>query len=303
MILVTGVTGLAGHFVVEELLRRGRPVGALVRPSNKYQPPPGVTVAEGDLADPDSLRAAVRGAAALVHCACATMRPNVDPAVDVDALAVLLDAWDPRAPLVYLSSVDVYGFPKEIPVSEAHPLADDPPLSDYAGGKVRCERALLAWARDRGSTAFSILRPPHIWGPHPVCRARLVEAWGLDQGRPIVLPDGPPGERDRYGDSWVDTRDLAFVTAECLERPLSKPANVVSGDFTWTALLTLLIESTGSASRLTHGPDETATLPKGSRTVFYKQTWRYSPDLLLRRLGWQSRRRWPDTVRETVGGR
>lgn len=60
MILVTGATGLSGHFVVLELLRRGYAVRGLARASSapKLQAL-GVDVAIGDLADPDSLRQAL----------------------------------------------------------------------------------------------------------------------------------------------------------------------------------------------------------------------------------------------------
>lgn len=60
MILITGATGLSGHFVVLELLRRGYAVRGLARASSADKLAAlGVDVAIGDLADLDTLRQAL----------------------------------------------------------------------------------------------------------------------------------------------------------------------------------------------------------------------------------------------------
>lgn len=64
-ILVTGATGTIGRNVIEQLVRRGVPVRALVRNPEKADFPAEVTVVQGDLMDPDSLRTAFRGVSAL----------------------------------------------------------------------------------------------------------------------------------------------------------------------------------------------------------------------------------------------
>ena len=64
-ILVTGATGTVGRQVVEQLLKRGADVRALVRDPAKAQLPPGVTVVQGDLLDVDSLRGAFSGVSTL----------------------------------------------------------------------------------------------------------------------------------------------------------------------------------------------------------------------------------------------
>src|ERR1700680_1662516 len=64
MILVTGATGLNGSELVRRLSARGIPSGALWRKPAKAQPRaalPHVEVAEGDMARPESLTAALRG--------------------------------------------------------------------------------------------------------------------------------------------------------------------------------------------------------------------------------------------------
>lgn len=60
-ILVTGATGTVGRHVVEQLVKRGADVRALVRNPAKADVPAGVTVVKGDLLDVDSLRNAFSG--------------------------------------------------------------------------------------------------------------------------------------------------------------------------------------------------------------------------------------------------
>ena len=64
-ILVTGATGTVGRQVVEQLVKRGADVRALVRDPSKAQFPAGVTVVQGDLLDVDSVRGAFSGVSTL----------------------------------------------------------------------------------------------------------------------------------------------------------------------------------------------------------------------------------------------
>lgn len=64
-ILVTGANGQVGRQVIEQLVKRGAKVRALVRDPAKTDFPAGVGVVKGDLLDPDSLRAAFAGVSTL----------------------------------------------------------------------------------------------------------------------------------------------------------------------------------------------------------------------------------------------
>lgn len=61
-ILVTGATGNVGGGLVKSLLQRGADVRALVRKPQDAKFPFGVEVVQGDQMDPESMRAAVKGA-------------------------------------------------------------------------------------------------------------------------------------------------------------------------------------------------------------------------------------------------
>ena len=60
-ILVTGSTGTIGSQVLGHLRGRNVEIRALTRSPEMAQLPPGVTPVRGDLADPDSVRAALEG--------------------------------------------------------------------------------------------------------------------------------------------------------------------------------------------------------------------------------------------------
>lgn len=64
-ILVTGATGTVGRQVVEQLVKRGADVRALVRDPSKANFPAGVDVVRGDLLDVDSVRSAFSGVSTL----------------------------------------------------------------------------------------------------------------------------------------------------------------------------------------------------------------------------------------------
>ncbi len=64
-ILVTGATGTIGRHVVDNLVKRGADVRALVRDPAKAGLPAGVTVVPGDLLDVDALRSAFSGVSTL----------------------------------------------------------------------------------------------------------------------------------------------------------------------------------------------------------------------------------------------
>ncbi|MEO6600154.1 MAG: NmrA/HSCARG family protein, partial [Polyangiaceae bacterium] len=64
-ILVTGATGTVGRQVIDQLVKRGADVRALVRDRAKSDFPAAVSVAQGDLLDVDSLRAALAGVSTL----------------------------------------------------------------------------------------------------------------------------------------------------------------------------------------------------------------------------------------------
>jgi nucleoside-diphosphate-sugar epimerase/acyl carrier protein len=276
LVLVTGGTGLVGGAVAAELRRRGLRVRVLARPASRDRARSVADeVAEGDLAEPDSLAEAATGVGAIVHAACTFTQPDVD----VAAMARLAECAAGR-PFVFVSSADVYGQPDSRPVAEDQPLPET--VSAYARAKADCERLLAASA----GPGFALLRPPYVWAPGPYCVWQLRETAGAPveraarSGAPLVLP--PPGR----GHAWVDARDLAWAAAECLASPPGGPLNVIGGHFDWRDLAAALIRLRGLDVRCVDGQ------PEG----LYATHRRFDGSLAAARFGFAPRRDWAATL-------
>jgi UDP-glucose 4-epimerase len=101
------------------------------------------------------------------------------------------------ARVVYLSTVEVYGAPKYLPVSETTSVR---PQHLYAIGKAACELLLQRFARATG-TPLVVLRLPGIYGPNDGGTSVLGRLVGAAQG----------GEAFRLTGSGADLRDYVFV--------------------------------------------------------------------------------------------
>ncbi|MFJ8386512.1 condensation domain-containing protein [Streptomyces sp. NPDC094438] len=250
-VLVTGGTGGVGAFVLRELAAQGRPVLALARPESAHLvAADGIEVVEGDLSDPDSLRAAVDNADAVIHAACTFTRPEVD----IAAMEAMVDAWR-GGPFVFVSSVDAYGHPSTARVAEEAPSQQ--PLSAYGQAKLDCERLLLRAVGTEGRGGASAVRSPIVWGAHDRLRDQL--RWGATgllyqaalNGRPISLPAPGTGGHDWYGAPWVHAAALARAVTSCLDAPVHGVANAVSGHVAWPDLTAELLALLRSDSTVT----------------------------------------------------
>ncbi len=251
-VLLTGASGGVGAALLQELVAQGRPVRALVRPESAHLVAgAGVEVAEGDLADQDSLRRAVEGADTVIHAACTF----TEHAVDVAAMRTLVEGWRGTGGFVFVSSIDAYGRPAPGEVPEGGPSAG--PLTAYGRAKLDCERILLdAAPRARGPVAA--VRSPLVWGPHRRLRDQLrwAATGALYQaalaGRPILLPEAAAGWS---GAAWVHSAALARAVTASVDHAPGRIVNAVSGHLTWTDFTAELVRLLGSSSTVTHGPD------------------------------------------------
>lgn len=172
-VLITGANGFLGRHVVDEFLRRGHQVRALVRPAAKVDGlgwPDSVEIFRADLRASRDLPSAFEGIDAVVHLA-AGVKGSEDAqfAASVVGTERLLEAMAKTGTrrLVLASSFSVYDW-SEIrgELTEESPVEPSSDLYDrdgYAVAKVWQERVARRLAEENGWD-LTVLRPGFIWG-------------------------------------------------------------------------------------------------------------------------------------------
>jgi dihydroflavonol-4-reductase len=173
--LVTGGTGFVGANLVRELLSDGQTVRVLARKGGDRTALEGcaVEIAEGDLTDPGSLKAAVAGVRRVYHVAAdyrlwardsrELYRANVEGTRHL--LEAAADAGAER--IVYTSTVGALGIPKDgTPGDETSPVGLEDMVGPYKASKFLAERVAEEWAA-RGAPIV-IVNPSAPLGPWDV---------------------------------------------------------------------------------------------------------------------------------------
>lgn len=193
-IFVTGGTGLVGSHAVEEAIRRGHRVRALVRKSSdtRWLDAWGVEKITGDLADEGALRAGAAGADWVFNCAAKVGDwGELDDfrKLNVDALRLLLDAAAEAnvERFVHVSSLGVYEGRDHFGTDETTPPAMDS-LDAYTRSKTEAEMLALAY----GPNPPALDKLPYV--QEQLKRAKFA---GRGLAVAIVRPGFIYGERDR----------------------------------------------------------------------------------------------------------
>jgi nucleoside-diphosphate-sugar epimerase len=171
VILVTGGTGLVGSHVIEEARRKGYRVRALVRSPGSAKPLAdwGAELVAGDLGDAESLKAAVRGATIVIHCAAKVGDWGPTESyreINVRGLEQLLLAAEQSGALrrfIHISSLGVYQARDHYGTDETEEPSTTG-IDGYTLTKVEAEKLVLKHVRENGLPAV-VLRPGFIYGP------------------------------------------------------------------------------------------------------------------------------------------
>jgi nucleoside-diphosphate-sugar epimerase len=168
-VLVTGATGFLGSAVARRLVDRGARVRVLVRPSADRRRLAGLPVAEvaGDVTDAGSVRRAVAGVDAVIHCAARVGVGTTEVAdmerVNVDGTRHVLDAAvEAGAIAVHVSSVAVHGATGTRPEDESW-WNPEPPVVAYEATKRAAHDHARALAE--AGAPVRIGTPGGIYGP------------------------------------------------------------------------------------------------------------------------------------------
>lgn len=230
-IFITGSTGIAGGFAAKELNQRGFSLKLLVRKIPSKSISGTLNYVQGNLDQLMLLNQLSRNNSGIVHYACASLRGNADPQVDIDAMNVLLNNWE-NGSFVFISSVDVYGFQhKNKIIDEACPLSGE--INAYAAGKIACETLLIEEAKRRGRADFTIFRAPWIFAPNMQSKQHIINRFIKKFDNEILLPGKTKEEYEQYVDCWIDARDLGWLVGESIAKPLAGAGNAIGGEFCW----------------------------------------------------------------------
>jgi nucleoside-diphosphate-sugar epimerase len=164
--VVLGATGGAGRAVVQELLRRDRPVRAVSRSGGAF--PAAVDVVSADCSNADEAVRACEGAAVVYHCLNVPYAQWADllPTLTANAITAAARA---DAPLIVADNLYMYG-PPDGPMTEETPRRPAGPK-----GTLRAEmETQLLEAHETGRVRVAIGRASDFYGPHAHSAARTL---------------------------------------------------------------------------------------------------------------------------------
>ena len=212
-VLVTGADGFIGSHLVELLVREGAQVTALSLYNSfndwGWLETLGclgeVEVVTGDVRDPHLCLALARKAEAVFHLAALIPIPYSYRApssfVDTNVTGTLnmcqaaLSAGVER--MVQVSTSEVYGTARYVPIDEAHPLQ---PQSPYSATKIGADSIAISFQRSFG-LPVAIARPFNTYGPRQSARAVI----------PTIISQMASGKEAIELGETETTRDFTFV--------------------------------------------------------------------------------------------
>ena len=251
-ILITGSSGLVGSALAPVLEQLGADVRLLDLVA--------VGDAQGDVRDLDRIHSVVDGCDGVIHLAAVSRviwgehQPDLCWATNVGGLRNVLQsaaASSQRPWVIFASSREIYGQPKELPVSEDFPAR---PVNIYGRSKVEGEE-LVAAARRDGVRACTI-RLSNVFGSVHDHVDRVVPAFA----RAAALGDElrVDGADHTFDFTYIDDvvtgiASLARLLGDGGAAP--PPIHFVSGvPTTLLELANLAIRLAGSASNIRHAP-------------------------------------------------
>lgn len=215
-VLVTGAGGFIGSHLVEELVRAGAQVRAMVKYNGRSEigmlalspaeVRESIEIVHGDITDPFYVKHVCTDREVVFHLAALIAIPYSYTApkyyVDVNVngtLNVLQAVRELEIPrMVHTSTSETYGTALYTPIDEKHPLQ---PQSPYSASKIGADCMAESFYRSFG-TPVATIRPFNTYGPRQSARAVIPTiASQLLAGRDQV----------KLGD-LRPVRDLTFVT-------------------------------------------------------------------------------------------
>lgn len=228
-ILLTGATGFIGSHILELLLKNDIEVLSVTRSHAKELP---CTTVIADLCDASSipvLKEAAAGCDVVIHMA-ATLPDQSNPTqsaeemilANVDSTKHLLESLPSTIRHIILgSSIDIYGPPQFLPVTEEHPLN---PVTAYARSKAETESITDTFCKEH-AIPLTILRFTQIFGPRekPIKAIPLFIREVANGRAPTLFGDGSD-KRD-----YLYVSDAAEATLAAIQKQTAGIMTIASG--------------------------------------------------------------------------
>lgn len=304
-ILVTGASGFLGSHIAERLASEGHQVRVLVRESSSHEFLQGFPHEEaiGDIAEAESLPAAVDGIEGVAHAA--GLVKAWDEAhfasVNGQGTANLLAAIERNAPhfkrFVYVSSLSAHG---SSPDGKPRPVDAEPkPVSAYGRSKLLGEVAV----RESSLAAKSvILRMPVIYAPRDPALTTMFQAVRFRLA-PLLM-----GGHNRVSVVYADDAARAVISTLTAEADVAgKVYTPEDGNvYTWRDLLEAIEKAMGHGALVVPVPrigyDSAALLAEmGAKVIrrpvifnrdkvreMAQRSWVCSGEALTRDVGWRA---------------
>ena len=214
-VLVTGACGFIGSHLVERLLEDGAQVRCFVRYTSRgddgllvdlsREQRSALEIVRGDLRDEGAVRGAMRDAEYVFHLGALIAIPYsyVHPreVVETNVLGTLnvLEAARSTHParVVHISTSEVYGSARQVPISETHPLQGQSP---YSASKIGADKLAESYWRSFAVPVVTV-RPFNTYGPRQSARAVI----------PTIITQALGADEVHLG-TLEPTRDLTYVT-------------------------------------------------------------------------------------------
>jgi dTDP-glucose 4,6-dehydratase len=275
-IVVTGADGFIGSHLVQALVKKGAKVRALAMYNSfnhwgwleELPERDEIEVITGDIRDPNICKKAVEGREIVFHLAALIAIPYSYLAphsyIETNVLGTTnlcqasLDQGVGR--FIHMSSSEVYGTARYIPIDEKHPLQ---PQSPYSASKIGADCIASSYFSSF-ALPLTIARPFNNYGPRQSLRAVIPT---------IISQIGARFEEIALGDV-SPTRDFVFVEDTCeslirlatCERAIGETVNIGSGvEISIQDIAKKIAELMGVEVRLLEDPMRMR--PKGSEVL------------------------------------